>query len=96
MRRRWLPATWTRRAKLTARVLWPTSVTLTKENHITAWCYCTLRRAWKSFRLDRIRSIHHLTTPDDAYDPEDAAAHGATDHHALPYGHRVVREAIAG
>jgi len=50
----------------TARVLWPASVTLTKEYHITAWCYCTLRRSWQSFRLDRIQTIHPLTTPDDA------------------------------
>jgi len=50
----------------TARVLWPTSVTLTKEYHLTAWCYCTLRRSWQSFRLDRIQTIHPLTTPDDA------------------------------
>jgi len=58
------------KGELTARVLWPAAVTLTKENHLTAWCYCTLRRAWKSFRLDRIRSVHPLTTPDDAPDPD--------------------------
>jgi len=52
------------KGELTARVLWPASVTLTKDNHLTAWCYCTLRRAWKSFRLDRIRTVHLLTTPD--------------------------------
>ena len=44
------------KGELTARVLWPASVTLTKDNHLTAWCYCTLRQAWKSFRLDRIRT----------------------------------------
>ena len=60
------------RGELTARALWPSSVTLTKDSHITAWCYCTLRRGWKSFRLDRIQMIHPLTTPDDAED--DAAA----------------------
>ncbi len=57
------------KGELTARVLWPASVTLTKDNHLTAWCYCTLRQAWKSFRLDRIRTVHPLTTPDDAPDP---------------------------
>lgn len=51
------------KGELTARVLWPTSVTLTKENHITAWCYCTLRRTWKTFRLDRIRSLHPSPPP---------------------------------
>jgi len=58
----------------TARVLWPVSVTLTKEYQITAWCYCTLRRTWQSFRLDRIQTIHPLTTPDDA-DEHDAPLH---------------------
>ena len=58
------------KGELTARVLWPASVTLTKDNHLTAWCYCTLRQAWKSFRLDRIRTVHPLTTPDDAPDPD--------------------------
>jgi len=67
------------KGELTARVLWPAAVTLTKENHLTAWCYCTLRQAWKSFRLDRIRTIHPLTTPDDAPDPHapDTRAGGA-------------------
>ncbi len=73
------------KGELTARVLWPAAVTLTKENHLTAWCYCTLRRTWKSFRLDRIRSVHPLTTPDDAPDPaapnvgESAAAFAHLD-----------------
>jgi len=61
------------KGELTARVLWPASVTLTKDNHLTAWCYCTLRQAWKSFRLDRIRTVHPLTTPDDAPDPDAPA-----------------------
>src|SRR4051794_40459437 len=49
-----------------ARVIWPEAVTLTKDNAITTRAYCTLRREWRSFRLDRIVSCHELTTPADA------------------------------
>jgi predicted DNA-binding transcriptional regulator YafY len=50
---------------IAARCLWPNSVTLSKENHITCKAYCTLRREWRSFRLDRMLACHELTTPDD-------------------------------
>ena len=53
------------KGEIAARCLWPNSVTLTKENTITARCYCTLRREWRSFRLDRMLACHELTTPDD-------------------------------
>ncbi len=53
------------RGELAARVLWPLSITLTKANDITARCYCTLRREFRSFRLDRMLTCHALTTPDD-------------------------------
>ena len=49
-----------------ARVLWPNSITFTKENKIVARCYCTMRREWKTFRIDRMLTCHELTTPDDA------------------------------
>ncbi len=49
----------------TSRVLWPISVTLTKDNNLACHSYCTYRSEWKSFRLDRIISCHALTTPDD-------------------------------
>ncbi len=48
-----------------ARVLWPNSISLTKENKIVAKCYCTMRREWKTFRIDRMLTCHELTTPDD-------------------------------
>jgi len=54
-----------------ARVLWPNSISLTKENKIVCKAYCTLRREWKTFRLektfrlDRMLTCHGLTTPDD-------------------------------
>jgi len=48
-----------------ARVLWPNSITFTKENKIVCKAYCTMRREWRSFRLDRVIACHPLTTPDD-------------------------------
>jgi len=48
-----------------ARVLWPNSITFTKENKVVARCYCTMRREWKTFRIDRMLTCHELTTPDD-------------------------------
>ena len=48
-----------------ARCLWPSSITLSTENNIPARCYCTLRRQFKSFRIDRMSMCHALTTPDD-------------------------------
>jgi predicted DNA-binding transcriptional regulator YafY len=53
------------KGELAARCLWPNSISLSKENQITARCYCTLRREWRSFRLDRVIACHELTTPDD-------------------------------
>ena len=48
-----------------ARVLWPSSITLSSANNICCKAYCTLRREWKSFRVDRMAMCHPLTTPDD-------------------------------
>lgn len=53
------------KGELAARVLWPLSISLTKASDITAYCYCTLRREFRSFRLDRVIACHELTTPDD-------------------------------
>jgi len=53
------------KGELAARCLWPLSITLTKANDITAYCYCTLRREYKSFCIDRMLTCHELTTPDD-------------------------------
>jgi len=53
------------KGELAARVLWVSSITLTQERAITCKAYCTLRRQWRSFRLDRMLSVHPLTTPDD-------------------------------
>jgi len=51
--------------KQDARVLWPSSITLTADNNLTARCYCTMRQQSKTFRLDRMLTAHPLTTPDD-------------------------------
>ncbi len=48
-----------------ARVLWPSSITLSGAHNITCKAYCTLRRQFKSFRIDRMAMCHALTTPDD-------------------------------
>ncbi len=48
-----------------ARVLWPNSITFTKENKIVCKAYCTMRKQWKTFRIDRMLTCHELTTPDD-------------------------------
>ncbi len=48
-----------------ARVLWPSSITLSADNNITCKAYCTLRRMVKSFRIERMAMCHALTTPDD-------------------------------
>ena len=47
-----------------ARVLWPNSISFTKERRSSAR-YCTMRRQWKTFRIDRMLTCHALTTPDD-------------------------------
>src|SRR5262245_17466179 len=49
-----------------ARCLWPTSVSITKDQPPVTHSYCTLSREWRTFRLDRMLSVHAMTTPDDA------------------------------
>jgi predicted DNA-binding transcriptional regulator YafY len=53
------------KGEIAARCLWPNSVTFSKDNNISCKAYCTLRREWRSFRLDRMLACHALTTPDD-------------------------------
>ncbi len=48
-----------------ARVLWPNSIDFTKEKEVVCKAYCTMRREWKTFRIDRMLTCHELTTPDD-------------------------------
>jgi predicted DNA-binding transcriptional regulator YafY len=53
------------KAELVARVLWPDAVALTKEKHICCKAFCTHRREWRTFRLDRFVTCHALITPDE-------------------------------
>jgi predicted DNA-binding transcriptional regulator YafY len=57
---------------IAARVIWPDAISLTSDNHITCRGYCTLRREFRTFRLDRMQGCHPLTTPDD-YEPQPVA-----------------------
>jgi predicted DNA-binding transcriptional regulator YafY len=54
-----------------ARCLWPSSVTVTKDKNLVTRAYCTLRKEWRTFRLDRMLTVHTLTTPDDAEPPAE-------------------------
>ncbi len=40
-----------------ARVLWPNSITFTKDNKIVAKCYCTLRKQWKTGLLQSLEGV---------------------------------------
>jgi predicted DNA-binding transcriptional regulator YafY len=53
-----------------ARVIWPESISLTKDNHIICRGYCTLRKEHRTFMLDRMLGCHSLSTPDDYEEPE--------------------------
>ncbi len=53
------------KGEIAARCLWPSSITLTKDDQIMTKAYCTLRKEWRSFRIDRMLACHALTTPDD-------------------------------
>jgi predicted DNA-binding transcriptional regulator YafY len=56
-----------------ARVIWPDSIALTKDHHITCHGYCTLRKQYRTFRLDRMLGCHPLSTPDDYEEPHATA-----------------------
>jgi len=53
------------KGEVASRVLWPSSISLTKDSAIICRGYCTLRREYRTFRLDRMIACHELTTPDD-------------------------------
>ncbi len=54
------------RGEVSARTIFPHSITLTKENHITCWGFCTYRRENRSFRLDAMRCVQMVVTPAEA------------------------------
>lgn len=47
---------------LTAR-LYPTAVLLTEEHYVACKAYCTYRQKVQTFRLDRMRCVHAVTSP---------------------------------
>lgn len=44
--------------EVAARTLFPVAVSLTNDNHLTCRAFCTLRREWRTFRLDRMQGAH--------------------------------------
>ncbi len=51
---------------VSARCLFPSTVTVTAERHLACRAYCTARRETRTFRLDRILDCHTLTLPCEA------------------------------
>jgi len=49
--------------EVTARVIFPNAVMLTKDNHITVRGFCTYRQAVRSFRCDKMANVHLLVMP---------------------------------
>lgn len=49
--------------EVTARVIFPSAMVFTKDNHITVRGFCTYRREVKSFRVDRMACVHLFTMP---------------------------------
>jgi hypothetical protein len=56
-----------------ARCLWPASVSVTTDKNLVSRAYCTLRREWRTFRMDRMVTVDPLTTPDDTEPREETA-----------------------
>lgn len=49
--------------EITARVLFPSAIFLTKANHICVRAFCTYRRETKCFRADRMACVHSVMMP---------------------------------
>ncbi len=49
--------------EVTARVLFPSAIFLTKDGHICVRAFCTYRREVKCFRVDRMACVHPLVMP---------------------------------
>jgi hypothetical protein len=54
------------KGEVSARTIFPHSITLTSDRHITTFGYCTYRRENRSFRLDAMRCVQLVTTPAEA------------------------------
>lgn len=55
--------------EVTARVLFPSAIFLTKDDHICVRAYCTYRRETKCFRVDRMACVHSVTMPGEIVTP---------------------------
>ncbi len=51
--------------EVTARVVYPSAIILTRENHMCARGFCSLRREAKCFRVDRMACVHPMVLPCD-------------------------------
>lgn len=54
------------KGEVTARTIFPHSISLTKDRKIVTQGYCTYRRECRSFRLDAMRCVQLVTTPAEA------------------------------
>jgi hypothetical protein len=54
------------KGEISARTIFPHSITLTEDNHLITHGYCTFRREERSFRLDKMRCTQLVTTPAEA------------------------------
>jgi WYL domain len=52
--------------EVTARTIFPHSITLTNDKRITCYGYCTYRQQCRSFRLDAMKCVQVVTTPAEA------------------------------
>jgi len=59
-------ALYTHDGDVTARTLFPSSISYTKEHKVCVKAYCTLRRETRSFRCDRMSGVHLVTLPGEA------------------------------
>jgi len=49
--------------EVTARMIFPSAVSFTKDNHTTVRGFCTYRREVKCFRVDRMACVHLFVMP---------------------------------
>jgi hypothetical protein len=67
-----------------ARVIWPDSISLTRDNAIRCRGDCTLRKEFRTFRLDRMIGCYALSTPDDCESAAQSLGIAGPEHPAPP------------
>ncbi len=67
-----ITTTYTHDGESAARTLFPTALMLTRDKHLVARCFCTLKRETKCFRLDRCSGAHLVTLPGEGEVPTAA------------------------